>query len=101
MIEPGTCDQIMWDDDTWIIWDVGYGEDVKFGASHAAHGAKVLSVLSWTSGESIAVQCAHKTFLHSILSDPDDDAPEFVCPEEDPVSVNLTDDERHQLELAI
>jgi hypothetical protein len=29
MIEPGTCDQIKWDDDTWIIWDVGFGEDVK------------------------------------------------------------------------
>jgi hypothetical protein len=57
--------------------------------------------VSWTSGESITVQCAGKTFLHEILSDPDDDAPEFTCPEEDPVIVNLTDDERHQLELAI
>jgi hypothetical protein len=57
--------------------------------------------VGWTSGESITVQCAGKTFLHLIVSDPDDDAPEFVCPEEDPVIVNLTDDERHQLELAI
>jgi hypothetical protein len=29
VIEPGTCDQIRWDDDTWIIWDVGFGEHVK------------------------------------------------------------------------
>jgi len=29
MIEPGTCNQIKWDDDSWIIWDVGFGEDVK------------------------------------------------------------------------
>jgi hypothetical protein len=57
--------------------------------------------VSWTSGESIAVQCAGKTFLHQIRSDPDDDAPEFLCPDEDPVIVNLTDDERSQLELAI
>jgi hypothetical protein len=57
--------------------------------------------VTWTSGESIAVQCARKTFLHQILSDFDDDALEFDCPDEDPVIVNLTDDERHQLELAI
>jgi hypothetical protein len=57
--------------------------------------------VSWTSGKSIAVQCAGKTFVHQILSDPDDEAPEFFCPEEDPVIVNLTDDERHPLELAI
>jgi hypothetical protein len=29
MIEPGTADQIKWDDNAWIIWDVGFGEDVK------------------------------------------------------------------------
>ena len=57
--------------------------------------------VSWTSGESIAVQCADKTFRHLIRSDPDDDAPEFLCPDEDPVIVNLTDDERSQLGLAI
>ncbi len=57
--------------------------------------------VSWTSGECIAVQCAGKTFLHLILSDPNDDAPEFFCPEEDPVIVNLTGDERSQLGLAI
>jgi hypothetical protein len=57
--------------------------------------------ISWTSDESIAVQCAGETFLHPILSDPDDDAPEFFCPEEDPVIINLTADERHQLELAV
>jgi hypothetical protein len=28
-------------------------------------------------------------------------APEFLCPDEDPVIVNLTDDERHRLELVI
>ena len=47
------------------------------------------------------MQGAGKTFLHPILSDPDDDAPEFTCLEEDPVAVNLTDDERYQLELAV
>jgi hypothetical protein len=29
MIEAGTPDQIRWDHNTWIIWDVGFGEDVK------------------------------------------------------------------------
>lgn len=57
--------------------------------------------VSWTSGESIAVRCAGKTFLHQILNDPDDDAPEFLCHDEDPVIVNLTDDERHRLGLVI
>jgi hypothetical protein len=57
--------------------------------------------VSWTSGESITVQCAGRTFLHHILSDPDDDAPEFTCLDEDPVIVNLTNDERHQLELTV
>ena len=54
----------------------------------------------WTTGKTIVVQCAGKTFLHPILSDPDDDAPEFTCLDEDPVIVNFTDDERHRLELA-
>jgi hypothetical protein len=44
---------------------------------------------------------AQAKFLHLILSDPDDDAPEFTCLDEDPVIVNLTADERHQLELAV
>jgi hypothetical protein len=57
--------------------------------------------VSCTTGKTIVVQCAGKTFLHLILSDTDDDAPEFTCLDEDPVIVNLTDDERHQLELAI
>jgi hypothetical protein len=56
--------------------------------------------VSWTTGKTIVVQCAGKTFLHPILSDPDDDTPEFTCLDEDPVIVNLTDDEWHQLELA-
>jgi hypothetical protein len=43
---------------------------------------------------------AKRSFI-KILSDPDGHAPEFLCPEEDPVTVNLTDEERHQLELAI
>ena len=55
----------------------------------------------WTSGESIAVQCAGETFLHPILGDPDDDTPEFTCVDEDPVIVNLTDDERSQIERPI
>ena len=53
--------------------------------------------VSWTTGKTIVVQCAGKTFLHPILSDPDDDAPEFTCLDEDPVIVNLTDDERSSL----
>jgi hypothetical protein len=57
--------------------------------------------VSWTTGKTIVVQCAGKTFLHEIFSDFDDDAPEFNCPDEDPVIVNLNDDERHRLELAI
>ena len=35
--------------------------------------------VSWTTGKTIVVQCAGKTFLHPILSDPDDDAPAFTC----------------------
>jgi hypothetical protein len=57
--------------------------------------------VSWTTGKTIVVQCAGKTFLHPILSDPDDDAPEFTCLEEDPVIVNLTGDERRRLELTV
>jgi hypothetical protein len=57
--------------------------------------------VSWTSGESITVQCAGKTFLHIIISDPDNDAPEFFCPDEDPVVVSLTSDERRRLELTV
>jgi hypothetical protein len=41
-----------------------------------------------------------QTVLHPILSDPDDDTPEFTCLDEDPVIVNLTRDERSQLERA-
>ena len=47
------------------------------------------------------MQCADKTFLHPILSDPDDDTPEFTRVDEDPVIVNLTDDERSQIERPI
>jgi hypothetical protein len=57
--------------------------------------------VSWTTGKTIVVHCAGKTFLHQILSDTDDDVPEFTCPDEDPVMINLTADERHQLELAV
>lgn len=57
--------------------------------------------VGWTIGQTIVVQCAGKTFLHPILSDPDDDAPQFTCPDEDPVIVNLMDDERSQLERAV
>jgi hypothetical protein len=54
--------------------------------------------VAWTTGKTIVVQCAGKTFLHPILSDPDDDAPEFTCLGEDPVIVTLKDDERSHLE---
>jgi hypothetical protein len=55
--------------------------------------------VNWTTGKSIAVQCAGKTFLNQIRSDPDDDAPEFTCLDEVPVIVNLTDDERECVSL--
>jgi len=55
----------------------------------------------WTSGETIVVQCAGKTFTHLVLSDPNDDAPEFFSISEDPVVVMLSEDERNQLERAI
>jgi hypothetical protein len=42
-----------------------------------------------------------KRFFHPTLSDPDDDTPEFTCVDEDPVIVNLTDDERSQIERPI
>jgi hypothetical protein len=56
--------------------------------------------VTWTTGRTIVVHCAGKTFLHPILSEPDDDAPQFTCPEEDPVIVILMDDERSQIESA-
>lgn len=53
--------------------------------------------ITWSSdGETIIVECAGETFIHPILGG--DNAPEFLCPGEDPVIVNLTDDERLQLE---
>jgi hypothetical protein len=36
--------------------------------------------VSWTTGKTIVVHCAGKTFLHPILSDPDDDAPQLSKP---------------------
>ena len=55
--------------------------------------------VTWTSAKTVVVQRAGKTFIHLILSDRDDDAP--LSADEDPVIVNLTDEERHQLERAI
>jgi hypothetical protein len=46
------------------------------------------------------VKCAGKRFIHLVFSDSDDNAPEFHCPDEDPVVVSLTEDERNQLERA-
>ena len=57
--------------------------------------------VSWTTGKTIVVQCASKTFLHPILSEPDDDTPKFTCLDEDPVIVTLMDDERSQIESAV
>jgi hypothetical protein len=57
--------------------------------------------ITWNNeGETIVVKCAGKTFIHLILSDPDDDAPQFLSINEDPVIVTLTEDERQQLEDA-
>jgi hypothetical protein len=60
----------------------------------------VRSKVSWTTGK-IVVQCAGKMSLHPILSEPDDDTPEFTCLDEDPVIVTLMDDERSQIESAV
>jgi hypothetical protein len=58
--------------------------------------------VTWTSdGEAIIVECAGKTFTHQILGQDNDNSPQFVSDDEDPVIVNLTDDERHQLERVI
>ena len=58
--------------------------------------------VAWTeNGETIIVRCAGLTFTHRILSDPDDDAPQFFSKDEEfPVIVNLTEDERNQHERA-
>ena len=59
--------------------------------------------VTWTTdGETIIAWCDGKRFAHHILTDPDDDAPEFFSDDDqDPsVIVNLTDDERHELERA-
>jgi hypothetical protein len=55
--------------------------------------------VSWTT-EKIVVQFEGKTFVHPILREPDDDAPEFSCVDEDPVTVFLTYDEHGILEQA-
>lgn len=58
--------------------------------------------VTWTSdGESIIARCAGKTFIHLILSGPDDNAPQFLSPDEDPIVVTLTNDERQKLEGAV
>jgi hypothetical protein len=57
--------------------------------------------VSWTSdGETVIVWCDGIRFTHHILSDADDDAPEFFSDDDqDPsVIVKLTDEERHELE---
>jgi hypothetical protein len=57
--------------------------------------------VTWSNeGETIVEKCAGKTFTHLILSDPDDDAPQFLSINEDPVIVTLAEDERQQLEHA-
>ena len=59
--------------------------------------------VTWTTdGETIIVWCDSKRFVHHILTDPDDDAPEFFSDDdqEPSVIVNLIDDERHELERA-
>ena len=72
--------------------------------THAGPSAPVgLRLISWTSdGETIIVWCDGIRFTHHILSDPDDDAPEFFSDDDqDPsVIVKLTDEERHELERA-
>ena len=50
----------------------------------------------------LSYPCNGIRFTHHILSDPDDDAPEFFSDDDqDPsVIVKLTDEERHELERA-
>ena len=58
--------------------------------------------VAWSNeGDTIVVKCAGKTFIHLILSDSNDDAPQFLSINEDPVVVTLTDEERQQLDRAI
>jgi hypothetical protein len=57
--------------------------------------------VAWSNkGDTIIVKCAGKTFIRLILSDSNDDAPQFLSINEDPVVVTLTDEERQQLERA-
>ena len=57
--------------------------------------------VAWSNkGDTIIVKCAGKTFIRLILSDFNDDAPQFLSINEDPVVVTLTDEERQQLERA-
>jgi hypothetical protein len=58
--------------------------------------------VAWSNeGDAIVVKCAGKTFIHLILSDSNDAAPQFLSIDEDPVVVTLTDEELQQLERAI
>jgi hypothetical protein len=70
------------------------GAAFRTGHHNGDHGSSYFG----TGLASVGLQ-AVQAHLHPILSDPDD-APEFICLDEDPVIVNLTDDERLQLELA-
>ena len=57
--------------------------------------------VSWNKDrDNITVRCADKTFTHETIHDDDDDALEFVSIHEDPVTVELTNDERLRLERA-
>jgi hypothetical protein len=82
---------------------IGNEHDRHLPTSHQAH---VLTALQCSAFHgrcclAIVVKCAGKTFIHLILSDSNDDAPQFLCINEDPVVVTLTDEERQQLERAI
>ena len=50
--------------------------------------------VAWSNeGDTIVVKCAGKTFIHLILGDSNDDAPQFLSINEDPVVVTLTDED--------
>jgi len=59
--------------------------------------------VTWSDdGETIIVNCAGLSFTHQVLSNTDDNAPEFFgADEETTVTVSLTDEERRQLEGAV
>ena len=86
---------------------IGNEHDRHLPPSHQAYVLQLYGVppsavdIAWSNeGDTIVVKCAGKMFIHLILGDSNDDAPQFLSINEDPVVVTLTDEERQQLERA-